>query len=1054
MGAAMSREPAACYYWQDGEWRWEWGGQLWIWASMCQCCGLEESTGVAVARLVLQGLLIGRMAPADLSSAAAADEVAAVCALAAVDAPGDGNCLFHALATQDEEGCCGEELSLESEAFGQDGFEEVWLEEAEHLRGPAAECWGGAVAISAYSLLRQRRVFAHIKVAGSDIVEVQDSSHALVDADAPVAHLLYNGVDHYSALIAPTPWSRPGPQPPPPRYFARAIAEAAGTAAAAVCAEACVRSRAKGQGVDFAASRPRLRGWPRAAAARPARSGKAPAPPPGKDNAGAGAAGRCDGGSQQSLRDPAAQTSHPFRPLEDAVTELALKLRFQPTLPPGAEDVELKDGAVWPRAFCAFDGCGWEAANGLEADLAKHLEAEHAEDLESAAACFPGPRPPDALLSVYNEAVARRCRAGAPLAGCSLDRTALRSFAEATAQDSVEALVCFCCACVYTRVAELEGQSEIQWRRPLSRKPMGERLFFGKSAAAAARGISLERFLEKYDQLDVPGKKLSDSESFAAAWPWRRRAAVLPGGSPCVTTLICMSMEARFRSEACALDETAHMARHRFGARGNALSFPLVWVDVLKALQGEGDQAAALPRSGAELGQLVRVLLKTNKKGKTSVRGLGGETQQGICYFGVYLQRDTEIKGLIHQANEAAVNLILDMKRLGHPSFAGVDEEGVRLRAAALPADGVPPEVLKVVVQVDAGVDDAEDKLQPQKAATPCDGRQEDAAAAGATFAAQRARAVVAEGCAAEDANEAAVAALRKLRRDLEAEVEKRELDKLEVRAGNQLLDQFQPLWERKAGRLRQARSAPEGPALLLKQLRGSQPICDLPGLRPWQEQKTLKRKLPSGLARLDCRGCKLRKLEGAFQQDNSEASFRIQQRNGDHALGGCLRPLREKREAAAEVGLRRLVRLPNLRNFPASARTCAVEILVLRERFGVVERAAGRAAASADTLEVVHGGGAWWLGAVGGETCGGLAAPGRLQGVQPPRFARCQAPRRAKPMPSAGKAWTAERALLMTEHLAARAALLEQVLAEDYGFWIPRRGEDVVLRSAGSRKE
>ncbi|MCR9130888.1 MAG: hypothetical protein NXI12_15390 [Alphaproteobacteria bacterium] len=104
----------------------------------------------------------------------------------------------------------------------------------------------------------------------------------------------------------------------------------------------------------------------------------------------------------------------------------------------------------------------------------------------------------------------------------------------------------------------------------------------------------------------------------------------------------------------------------------------------MKASQGEGDQAAALPRSGAELGQLVRVLLKTNKKGKTS---------------------DTEIKGLIHQANVrrgVVVNLILDMKRLGHPSFAGVDEEGVRLRAAALPTDGVPPEVLKVVVQARA----------------------------------------------------------------------------------------------------------------------------------------------------------------------------------------------------------------------------------------------------------------------------------------------------------------------------------------------------------------
>ena len=44
--------------------------------------------------------------------------------------------------------------------------------------------------------------------------------------------------------------------------------------------------------------------------------------------------------------------------------------------------------------------------------------------------------------------------------------------------------------------------------------------------------------------------------------------------------------------------------------------------------------------------------------------------------------------------------------------------------------------------------------------------------------------------------------------------------------------------------------------------------------------QKTLKRKLPSDLARLDCRGCKFRKLEHAFpraqlQQDDSEAKRR-----------------------------------------------------------------------------------------------------------------------------------------------------------------------------------
>ncbi|CAJ1455037.1 unnamed protein product, partial [Effrenium voratum] len=112
-------------------------------------------------------------------------------------------------------------------------------------------------------------------------------------------------------------------------------------------------------------------------------------------------------------------------------------------------------------------------------------------------------------------------------------------------------------------------------------------------------------------------------------------------------------------------------------------------------------------------------------------------------------------------------------------------------------------------------------------------------------------------------------------------------------------------------------RGAPEGPALLLQQLRGEEvdweafretkapsatcekckerKTLDYFSDRQWERvranrsaiclacgpskggQKTLKRKLPSGLARLDCRGCKSRKLEDAFpraqlQQDESEA--------------------------------------------------------------------------------------------------------------------------------------------------------------------------------------
>ena len=99
-----------------------------------------------------------------------------------------------------------------------------------------------------------------------------------------------------------------------------------------------------------------------------------------------------------------------------------------------------------------------------------------------------------------------------------------------------------------------------------------------------------------------------------------------------------MSMEARYEDnvrqearEAAPLNSTAQMARHRFGARGNALTFPLPLEDLFLALQGLGEDAAPLelPRSGAELAQVARVLLKTNKEGAT---------------------KEEDIKTLIHQA--------------------------------------------------------------------------------------------------------------------------------------------------------------------------------------------------------------------------------------------------------------------------------------------------------------------------------------------------------------------------------------------------------------------
>ncbi|WP_422020786.1 DUF6570 domain-containing protein [Pyruvatibacter mobilis] len=112
--------------------------------------------------------------------------------------------------------------------------------------------------------------------------------------------------------------------------------------------------------------------------------------------------------------------------------------------------------------------------------------------------------------------------------------------------------------------------------------------------------------------------------------------------SPCITTLLCLSMEATYENnlkqegkELAPLNAKAQMARHRFGARGNALTFLLPMEDLLNSLQAhaaeleKGSPCLGLPRTGEELAPVARVLLKTNKEGNTS---------------------EQEVKSLIHQA--------------------------------------------------------------------------------------------------------------------------------------------------------------------------------------------------------------------------------------------------------------------------------------------------------------------------------------------------------------------------------------------------------------------
>jgi len=137
------------------------------------------------------------------------------------------------------------------------------------------------------------------------------------------------------------------------------------------------------------------------------------------------------------------------------------------------------------------------------------------------------------------------------------------------------------------------------------------------------------------------------------------------------------------------------------------------------------------------------------------------------------------------------VDLILSMHHCGHPAYASIDEETMRHRAADLPEKGIPPEVWKVVQEAVS----SHDKLQPQKAATPCDA-MEKVDAAGKTFSAQRARAIVAEGESREEANARELAALKEMEDNLLTDAQKEAnaaLLSLEVRTGNKFLDQFRP---------------------------------------------------------------------------------------------------------------------------------------------------------------------------------------------------------------------------------------------------------------------
>ena len=157
----------------------------------------------------------------------------------------------------------------------------------------------------------------------------------------------------------------------------------------------------------------------------------------------------------------------------------------------------------------------WEESFGTEKQLEEHLREKHADALEPICRHMLRRDAPDALYSVYCQAVAVKCRSQAPIAGSSLDRTALHSFTEAIAGGKVEALMCFSCGGIHPYVEEVAAKGDINWYQPLQRSDStGELLFLGQPVGKVQELLGLQPYLAKYNIVEPLHAELTSNETF------------------------------------------------------------------------------------------------------------------------------------------------------------------------------------------------------------------------------------------------------------------------------------------------------------------------------------------------------------------------------------------------------------------------------------------------------------------------------------------------------------------------------------------------------------
>ena len=435
------------------------------------------------------------------------------------------------------------------------------------------------------------------------------------------------------------------------------------------------------------------------------------------------------------LRCDSADKGDPRRGKEGRVLALSKHVSLKPTLPWQLQSLGSKKEAYDLPAFhCSFKEC--DCATENEEELRDHVTIHHAPLF---AEIGRERQSREDLLQMYADPITRQCQSGAPVANVAIDRRALRGYRSSVAGDSVACLLCFVCARKYPYVKASSNQ-EIGWVQPVNKK---NQTLCGQSLALVDSVLGFGAFKEKYvdtatafaqqemkEELEswscevqclgegvtlvcCPEDKACQKQPAAAlsndmmvyygprdVYSTEITVMEMLCASPCLTTMICFSLEQRLRGDR-ALDQDAWRNRQRMACRGNATTFPLAWEDLLQQLKGlkeksmgQQSEEVVLPHSGRRLSEIVSVIVKSHQK-------------QGTVDAGRILHQARVRRAMV-------VKLIEDGVARGHPAFEGVNMQAMYSAAEALPEDGIPLEVM-----AELPYDSDLDRIVRQKAATP-----------------------------------------------------------------------------------------------------------------------------------------------------------------------------------------------------------------------------------------------------------------------------------------------------------------------------------------------